>query len=282
MTKFIAEICSNYIVNGVKSLDRAKQLIKAAKRSGADIVKFQYFRGEDLVNVDFRPKLVDSFKDLELPDEWLPELASECAKNDVEFMVSVFDPKHIEKLNGYVKRWKIASWELFSEPHVNPLFVEIAKTGKPVIMSTAGATIEEVDYCANVLAENGLSLHDLTILHCDPGYPISLEESELNRIADLGAELFPVSVGYSAHLVNPVVVAASVMYFAEVIEVHFDLEDKGGVESGHSFTPNQFKEMVMTANMLNIARSGTPKRPEFALGEYRKNPEDWKRPLMRD
>jgi sialic acid synthase SpsE len=250
MTTFIAEASSNYCASGVRSKGRALALIRDAKKSGADIIKFQYFRPE-LYSKEYAPLAVKALDEIRIPKSWIPELKQQCDILDIEFMCSVFHPDDVPYINKFVNRHKIASWELFCEPHINPLFLAIAETKKPVIMSTAGATMEEIDWCANILIDNGTPTEDLTIMHCDPGYPVQVQEMQLKRILDIGTEFFPCQVGYSAHVVSPTLVAASVLYQAKVIEVHFDCEDGQGHESAHSYTPSQFQQLVKQAQLFS-------------------------------
>jgi len=280
--EFIAEIGSNYFHNDKRDLGRAKELISSAARSGAGIVKFQYFEADKLYNKELEPGIVAQLERIAVPSEWLPILKSECDANGVEFLCSVFHQSHISVLDEYVKRWKIASWELFEEPHINPLFVELAKTGKPIIMSSAGAAMDEIDWCLNCLVDRGVKMDEIILMHCDPGYPIALDEANLERLVQLAEHFHPIEVGYSSHIVNPIVVASSVLYFSKIIEVHYDLGDGKGLEASHSFSPQQFQEMIRVARMLNIARDGMPKNESKLIGQYRKSPTDWLRPLNRD
>lgn len=282
MTEFIAEIGSNYFHNNKRDLGRAKELIQSAARSGAGTVKFQYFEADKLYNKQLKPDIVAELEKISLPKSWLPELKSTCDSAGVEFLCSIFHPDHVELLDEYVNRWKIASGELFVAPHINPLFPAIAKTGKPVIMSTAGADMETIDWCANALVDRGTDIRDIVLLHCTCGYPSALEETELNKLVDIAENFMPMRVGFSSHITNPIVTAAAVLYFAEIIEVHYDMADLKGNESGHSYTPQQFQELIRIARMLMIAKNGTSKNEETFIGKYRKHPDDWLRPLNRE
>lgn len=275
MVEFIAEAGSNWYATGQNGLDRAKKLIESSAKNGADIVKFQLFRAEKL----YRDKgNIAQLKPKELPLSWIPELVKTCDENGVEFLLSVFYPEAVDEVAEYVSRWKIASWDMT----YIPLLQKIGKTGMPVIMSTGAAGLDEVDESVNVLLENGTDPDELTLLHCTGGYPTDYRDMVLKRIVDLAQEFFPAHVGLSSHCVVPAITASSVLYGAEIIEVHYDLKDRAGAESGHSYTPDKFSEMVKLANMFVEAKDCGCERtlPDAAARNmYYRDPSDWLRPV---
>lgn len=274
---FIAEIGSNWYVPGVPGLARAKKLIKKAAEHGATAVKFQLFKAGKLYREASKQ---NSLAHLELPPEWIPALWQECGDNGVEFMCTPFYEDAVGILEPFVKRYKVASWDLT----FSPLLKRIGKTNKPVIMSTGAATLEEVETAVlNLRPNESDSCDDITLLHCTGGYPTGIQEMQLDRILDLAAEFFPVQVGLSSHCKSGVITASSVLYGAKVIEVHFDLEDKLGAEAGHSYSPKEFSKMVKLANDFALAKDcgcDTTLVDAVARNMYFRDEEDWLRPIL--
>jgi len=283
--KLIAEIGSNYFAKNERSLNRALALIEEAAASKATHVKFQLFTGETLHS---NPVTQKRLNELALPQNWLPELAACARGNGVEFLCTPFSPTAVDILDDYVNEWKIASWDI----NYIPLLQKIAQNGKPVILSTAAATIDEIDNALELLRPNGFP-DDVAILHCHPGYPIKLKEFDMRRMLeivsafayDMNESKF-IEFGLSSHYPDPVLNASSVLLGATIIEAHFDLMDKLGNEAEHSLTPVQFKEMAQWAEKFRLAR-GSMAESEFTPSEiwcrenYRRSDEDWLRPAKR-
>ncbi|MCU4974981.1 N-acetylneuraminate synthase family protein [Halobacteria archaeon AArc-m2/3/4] len=240
-TYVIAEAGSNH--NG--DLETAKELIDAAADAGADAVKFQTFRAEDLY-VDDRG-LVDDPEDstyallesLEQPYEWIPELYEYCESRDIQFMSSPFDERSAAELAEYVPAFKVASFTLSHHPFLE----ELAEYDKPVIMSTGAHEQAEVEEAVGVLRENGVE--DIALLHCVSSYPTSLEEINVRAVETLDRE-FDTVVGFSDHTTDPATApAAAVALGASVVEKHFTL-DKEMEGPDHSFAlePEGLVEMI--------------------------------------
>lgn len=273
--EIVAEIGSNWYAVGQNGLDRAKRLIESASKNGADTVKFQMFRANQLYRDADKQTAV---KKLELPESWIPELYQVSKDNGVEFFCAPFYLDAVDVLADYVQKWKIASWDRT----YTPLLEKIATFGMPVVMSTAAATLPEVDESLNILVEGGIDLNDITVLHCTGGYPTEPRDMIMNRINDLAAEFFPVHVGLSSHCIIPAVTASAVWYNAEYIEVHYDLKDKAGAEAGHSYTPQTLSEMVKLARMFLEAKDCGCERTlvdAVARNMYYRDPSDWLRPV---
>lgn len=269
---FIAEIGSNWYAPGQNGLERAKKLIKSAAGSGATAVKFQYFKADKLYR---EPQKAYSLKHLELPYVWLPELKQTAVECGVEFICTPFFIEAVAQLLPFVQRFKIASWDLT----YTPLLEEIAKTGYPVILSTGAAFFQEIDNAVDIFPE----AKNITLLHCTGGYPTEPKDMVLRRIVDLAEEFYPVHVGLSSHCLIPSVTAASVLYGAEVIEVHYDLQDKLGAETGHSYTPQRFEEMVKMAKLLLEAKDCGCEQTltdAVARNSYYRDESDWLRPVL--
>ncbi len=240
-TYVIAEAGSNH--NG--DLDTAKELIDVAADAGADAVKFQTFRAEDLY-VDDRDMVDDPenstyalLESLEQPYEWIPELYEHCKKRDVQFMSSPFDEQSAAELAEYVPAFKVASFTLSHHPFLEKL----AEYDKPVIMSTGVHEQAEIEEAVEVLRENGVE--EIALLHCVSSYPTPLEEINVRAVETLDRE-FDTVVGFSDHTTDPATApAAAIALGASVVEKHFTL-DKEMEGPDHSFAlePDELKEMI--------------------------------------
>lgn len=246
MIKFIAEIGSNHCGN----LDRIYKLIDTAKDIGADAVKFQLFRAEQLWS---DPETQKKMHRWELPEEYIPEISIYCKKIGIEFGCSVFFLGAVNILYPYVDWYKIGSFELLWLD----LIKAVAKTGKPVILSTGMGTDEEID---NAIweVENWNNLCELTLLHCNSSYPATPKDCGLAKIKQLhmrSAYSYSATVGWSDHTRHPGVIYAAIAQGAEVIEFHVDLEDGQGWEysMGHCWLPSEIKPVINNIRIGEMA-----------------------------
>src|SRR5262249_41080128 len=159
--------------------------------------------------------IADIFRDLSMPYELIPELAAHCESRGVEFMSSTFSLEDLDAVDPYVRRHKVASFEISDVR----LLEALARTGKQVILSNGASTPEEVEIALDVLRENGAS--SICLLQCPSSYPAPPESLNLAVIPHL-AERYGVEVGYSDHSEHPVAApVAAVALGASVIEKHF-------------------------------------------------------------
>ena len=159
----IAEAGSNWRVGSPgRDMKQAKQLIDAAAEAGADAVKFQTYRAETvyvpnagmsdyLTKNGIRKSIIEIFRDLEMPYEMVPPLAAYCKKKGIEFMSSVFAEQDFNAVDPYVKRHKIASYEI---SHAR-LIERCARSKKPLILSTGAATLEDIDWAVRHFKKSG-------------------------------------------------------------------------------------------------------------------------------
>jgi N-acetylneuraminate synthase len=246
MTKFIAEICSNHN----QDLSRALSLIDKAAEIGAWGVKFQLFRVEKMFHSSILNHPDYQFlKDRiawELPIEWLPALQEQAHKYDIKFGCTPFDLDAVNILKRYVDFFKIASYEL---PWTR-LLISVAQSGKPVILSTGMATINEIREACKVFQSRRV-FEDLTVLHCISEYKVPVHECHLaflDRIKMITSDIH--KIGWSDHSRNPGVIYRAVhKYDCQAIEFHFDL-DGGGAEynMGHCWLPHEIKAVIRTVN----------------------------------
>lgn len=266
----IAEIGSNWRVSddAGENLGRTLKLIDAAASCGVNTVKFQLFRADKLYRDQSR---VEQLKPYELPVEWLPEIVGRCNENEVEFLCTPFYLDAVDILGEFVKRWKVASPDIVYDP----LLDKISNDVKPVLLSTGFSHVKEIRNALDILEPL-----DVTLLHCTGGYPTPVCDMNLRRLLDLGEHFFPHRVGFSSHTPVPYLVASSVLYGAEVIEVHFDLDDGLGIETKHSFNPKQLEELVKMARQFEEAKScGCDMSLDDTVQrtQARRDPSDWLR-----
>jgi N-acetylneuraminate synthase len=240
----IAEAGSNH--NG--KLSMAKELIDVASESGADAVKFQTFRAAKLYvkEAGFAEYLGDEkpiyqiIKNMEMPYEWIPTLMKYCRKRGIIFLSSTFDEVSTDRLDkAGIEAFKIASYDSNNIPLVR----YVASKGKPIIMSTGLASMEELKETLGTIFSQGN--RQLALMHCVAKYPAPLEYCNL-RVMDTLREAFSVSVGYSDHTRDPLTapVIAAVMG-ANLIEKHFTLSnDLEGPDHKFAIEPDELKKMV--------------------------------------
>jgi N-acetylneuraminate synthase len=220
----IAEAGSNH--DG--KLEQAKKLIDIAASAGADAVKFQVFRANTLYPksaglsdyLKVSKPIYDIIADMEMPYEWLPELAKYCGGKGVLFLGSVFDEESAEQLDPHVEAFKIASYEM-----THLLFVRhVASKKKPVIVSTGTANLEEVTETVNEFRRTGNE--NLILMQCTAAYPAPLDSLNVRAVNVMKAA-FNVPVGLSDHSRDPLVgPMAAVAVGANLIEKHFTLSNE--------------------------------------------------------
>lgn len=257
-------------VNHNGSLEMAKQLVDTAHECGADIVKFQTAKLDSLVSksaqmADYQKKNIgvngsqkEMLKKLLLSYDEFVEIAHYCKEVGIIFLSTPFDIESIHFLNDMQDIWKVPSGEITNYPYL----VEIAKTGKKVILSTGMAEMNEIQAAINVLNENGTT--DITLLHCTTEYPAPIKDVNLNVMKILKKKLgYP--VGYSDHTQGIEVDLAAVALGAEIIEKHFTLNrDFPGPDHKASLEPNELKAMVDGIRKIELALGSTEKKPSEA------------------
>lgn len=275
MITFIAEVSSNH----ARDLDRSLRFIDKAAEIGCDAVKFQLFRIEQL----FAPEILSKSekhrkrKEWELPLEFLPKLAERCREKNIQFSCTPFYLEAVAQLEPYVTFYKIASYELLWDA----LLTACAGTGKPVILSTGMATLDEIQHAVKVLREGGC--RDLTLLHCTSAYPTPYAEANLAAIETL-RKATGCRIGWSDHTVEPGVIHRAIhRWGAEVIEFHLDLEGKGEeYEAGHCWLPEQIGPVIEQVRKAAAADGTGVKEPvpaELPDRMWRADPSDGLRPL---
>ena len=243
----VAEMSANH----GQDFDRAVEILKAAKRSGADAIKLQTYTADTLTidcsNEYFQIKsgpwagrtLYDLYGEAFTPWEWQPLLMEAAHDLELDFFSTPFDRTAVEFLEEMnVPCYKVASFELVDLP----LLKEIAGTGKPVIMSTGMASLGEIEEAVETL--RGAGCTELAILKCSSAYPAQPDELNLATIPHL-SEAFQVPVGLSDHTLDLGVPITAVALGACIIEKHFTLSRSDpGPDSAFSLEPHEFKAMA--------------------------------------
>ena len=272
---FIAEASSNHD----RDLTRALAFVDAAADAGCDAVKFQLFKIDRMFSPEIlsRSEKHRARRQWELPLSHLAPLADRCAARNIQFSCTPFYLEAVEELRPYVSFYKVASYELL----VTPLLEACAKTGKPVVLSTGMATMEEIAHAANTLKRAGAS--DITLLHCVSAYPTPAAEANLSAIAAI-RDATGCKVGWSDHTRRPAVVERAVHHWgATCVEFHLDLEGKGAeYAAGHCWLPDEIAPVIARIRESLVA-DGTgfkgPQPSELSDREWRADPSDGMRPL---
>ena len=268
-TIFIAEAGVNH--NG--SLKKAKQLIDAASYAGADYVKFQTYKVENLITID-TPKAnyqtmntksktsqYSMLKKLQLnySDHYI--LIKHAKKRGIKFLSSAFD---IESLNFLYKLKldyiKIPSGEINNVPYLEV----IGKFNKKTILSTGMSTMVDINKAIKILVESGLSKRKLTILQCNTEYPSPISDANINSMLAFKKK-FKTQVGYSDHTLGNEAIYAAVALGAEMIEKHFTLDKRQkGPDHSSSASVEELKNIIETSKKIKISLGSNLKKPTLS------------------
>lgn len=253
----VAELSANHGQN----FEQAVRLIRAAKESGADAVKVQTYTPDTITIRSDREcfqirggtlwdgrTLYELYGEAYTPWDWQPKLKQVANDLGLGFFSSPFDSTAVDFLESFgVPAYKLASCELVDIP----LLVRISRTGKPLIISTGMATIEEIEEGVKTARQAGAS--QIALLRCTSAYPALPCEMNLRTIPEL-ARRFDVPVGLSDHTMDLAVPVAAVALGACIIEKHFTLSRSlKGPDSAFSLEPTEFKAMVEAVRVAEKA-----------------------------
>ena len=256
-TYVVAELSCNH----QGSFERAVELIRAAKAAGADAVKLQTYTPETMTlqseNEYFRIRgsvpgegqmLYDLYREAATPWEWHPKLQALAEQLGIGFFSTAFDPTAVAFLESLgVPVHKVASFELVDLP----LIEAAARTGKPLILSTGMATLEEIQEAVGAARAAGAA--QLMLLKCTSAYPAQPDEMHLRTIPRL-RELFNVPVGVSDHTLGMTVPVVAVALGACLVEKHFTVSRaSASPDSPFSLEPDEFKAMVEAIRLAEQA-----------------------------
>ncbi len=244
----IAEMSANHN----QEFEQAVRILEAAREAGVDAVKLQTYTPDTLTincsNEHFQIEsgtiwegrnLYDLYGEAYTPWEWQPRLKEIAHELGLDLFSTPFDPTAVDFLEEVgMPAYKVASFEVVDLP----LLQRIARTGKPIIMSTGMASLAEIDEAVRTIREGGGS--ELALLKCTSAYPAPPEEMNLRTIPHL-AEAFGVPTGLSDHTLGIAVPVVAVTLGACIIEKHFTLSREiSGPDSTFSLEPYEFKAMV--------------------------------------
>lgn len=262
----IAEIGVNYYEiaenNNISPLNAAKLMIKKAAEAGADAVKFQTYKAENLAMVDSPGswsredipietqyelfQLYDKFGEAEYRE--LSEYSKECG---VDFFSTPFDLDSVEYLNPLMDMYKISSSDISNIP----LIISIAKKNKPIIMSTGAADYNEIEFAVDLIRQ--YNDKQLTLLHCVLEYPTPYEHANLQKIQSLKTEFPDMIIGYSDHTKpdeGMLTLTTAYLLGAQVIEKHFTLDKTIKLKNDHFHSMDDKDLKVFHSNLERITQ----------------------------
>lgn len=266
-TLIIAEAGVNH--NG--DIDLAHRLIDVAKEAGADVVKFQTAKAENVIS-RFAEKAayqkvttgenesqLDMVKKIMLPFESFHPLKKHCDEVGIGFLSTPFDLESVDFLSALGSEvWKIPSGEITNWPYL----VHIAATGKEIILSTGMSDLAEITAAMKLLQAKGAGR--ISLLHCTTQYPAPFASVNLRAMATL-RERFNCPVGYSDHTEGIAVPVAAVAMGAGIIEKHFTLDKNlPGPDHKASLEPSELKAMVKAIRQVEVALGSAEKKAAAA------------------
>lgn len=258
-------------VNHNGDMNLAKKLIDGAKEAGADAVKFQTFRTEEVVtegaekaeyqktSTGSEESQFDMLKKLEFPPQGFRELFGYAKEKGILFLSTPDDRESVDLLDELgVPAFKVGSGEITNFP----LLKHIARKGKPIILSTGMATLGEVEEALGVIRGEGSE--DIVLLHCVTDYPAKIEDMNLRAMETL-RDVFKLPVGLSDHTLGITIPIAAVALGACVVEKHFTLDKNlPGPDHRASLEPDELKQMVVAIRDTEKAMGNGIKKPTKA------------------
>ncbi len=245
----IAEISANHN----RSLKRTLNLVKEAKKVGADAIKLQTYKAESLtLNSDkpefiindkkslwYKKSLFDLYTKGALPKNYYKEIFKEAQRNDIICFSTPFDEDSVDYLMKFkVPAFKVASFE---NNHF-PLIKKIISKKKPIIISLGATTYNEILHLYKFLKNN--KFNNFAFLQCTSSYPASIEESNVKTIIELRKK-FKIEIGLSDHTPGIGAAISAISCGASIIEKHFTLDKSaGGLDDEFSMNPDEFKLLV--------------------------------------
>jgi N-acetylneuraminate synthase len=257
-------------VNHDGEMHVARDLVAAAARAGANAVKFQTFRADQLAAAAapaaaYQVRALgreigqrELLRHLELSRAQHLELIEECRRQGIEFLSTPFDAESVDLLMALgVARLKVPSGEITNVPYLR----HVAAAGKPVLLSTGMSTLDEVAFALDVLERGGVPRRLITLLHCTTEYPTPPQDVNLRAMIAMRTA-FGVDVGYSDHTQGGEVAVAAVALGATMIEKHITLSrTRTGPDHQASMEPDEFAAMVKTIRAIEVALGDGVKQP---------------------
>jgi N,N'-diacetyllegionaminate synthase len=274
--KIIAEAGVNH--NG--SIETALELIAAAAEAGADMVKFQTFRADNLVTrgasktryqketTDAGESQLEMLKKLELSPSAHEKLIHHCQELGIDFLSAAFDLESVDLLVELGQTtWKIPSGEITNLPYLR----KIGALNHTVILSTGMSYLKEIAEAVHALRAAGTTEKKLTILHCNTEYPAPMSDVNLRALPTLMQSFPNIEIGYSDHTLGIEVPIAAVALGASIIEKHFTLDCRMyGPDHRASLEPDELKVMVEAIRNVEAALGDGVKEPSESERANRK------------
>jgi pseudaminic acid synthase len=243
----IAELSANHL----GKIDRALETMEVAASCGADAIKIQTYTAETITIDHDGPgfviegglwdgrSLFELYEEAQTPFEWHEQLFAKARELGITLFSTPFDHTAVDLLESLdAPAYKIASFEITDLP----LIARVAKTGKPMIMSTGMANLAEIHEAVRTARENGVG--GMAVLHCLSSYPAPIDQSDLHTVPHIG-KAFGTVPGLSDHTPGTACSVAAIALGARVIEKHFTLSrDDGGPDGDFSLEPHEFKRLV--------------------------------------
>ena len=257
-------------VNHNGSIEIAKKMIDVASDAGADAIKFQTFKAENLLtkfaekaayqieNTNKEESQFEMIKKLELDLDSHKELITHCNSKKIIFISSPFDNESIELLDNLdLKILKIPSGEITNLPYLR----KIGRLNKKIILSTGMSTISDIKNALDILLRSGTNKNNVALLHANTEYPTPMEDVNLKAMITIG-NTFDIPYGYSDHTSGIEISIAAVAMGASYVEKHFTLDkNMDGPDHKASLEPEQLKEMIKALRNIEIALGSTTKMP---------------------
>tara|TARA_B100000315_G_C14585561_1_gene592794 strand:- start:2573 stop:3622 length:1050 start_codon:yes stop_codon:yes gene_type:complete len=264
-------------VNHNNDMDMAKEMIDKAKKAGADAVKFQTFKTENII-LKTAPKAEYQIKTTGEEGSWFDLLKTEelsyenhkmlleyCQQKGIIFLSTPYD----EDSADFLEKLKVPAYKIASTDTNNiPFLRHVANTGKPILLSTGMSNLEEVAESVEAIRKTGNE--KIILLHCTSNYPAKIEESNL-RVLNTLKEIFKVLVGYSDHSQGNTVGLSSIALGATVYERHFTLDrNLPGPDHQASIEPKELAGLINEIRLVEKALGSDDKRPTEGEHETRK------------
>jgi len=265
-TYFIADVAANH--DGV--LDRALELMTKAKEAGADAAKFQHFRADHIVSdkgfrelggqqshqSSWSQSVYEVYQAASLPWEWTKPLADHAKTIGIDFFTSPYDIEAIDFVDDFVPAYKIGSGDITWLEAID----HIASKGKPIILATGAATLEEVDRAVATIKNRGVAY---SVMQCNTNYTgvaENLHHIHLNVLSTYAARYPDAILGLSDHTHGDVTVLGAVAMGARIVEKHFtDDVTLEGPDHHFSMTPDSWRAMVERTRDLEAALGNSEK-----------------------
>jgi len=264
----------------IELIEAAKLMIKEVADAGADAIKFQTYKAENLAS-KYSPAYWDIKKEAtksqyehfkkydKFREEEYKELAKCSKENNIIFMSTPFDENAVDFLNELMPVFKISSSDITNLPFLK----YIAKKDKPIFLSTGASTIEEIKEAVNTIEKEGKN--QIVIMHCILSYPTKYEDANLGMIKYLKKTFPDYLIGYSDHTLpdpNMLVLTTAVVFGAHVIEKHFTLDKSlSGNDHYHSMDPRDLRKFIDNLKLLEKIIGKEEKKPiesELAARKY--------------